>query len=317
MKRWVFTIFCIPMIAGIFMGQGNANGKASGQEIYRSTCAACHGANGRGAADNLRGFEKADTFPDFTDCVATSRESDDFWSAIIHNGGPGRGFSEIMPSFREALDDDQIMKVISHVRQFCREKSWPRGELNFPRALATEKAFPEDEMVMDVAINSEGDAAITNKVVYEKRLGSRGQLDVVMPFRFQKPSGMDWQSGVGDLVAGYKHVLLSNLRTGSIFSVAGETVFATGNADREMGKGVTVLKGLSGTDKFCPKKRFFSSKLELSCPWIRTGPTGRCSGERSWAEALLRIRGLGGNGRPWSKYWRTAKSLRASGSTGT
>jgi len=56
----------------------------------------------------LREFEKPATFPDFTRCRATAREPDVFWSAILHNGGPGRGFSEIMPSFREALTDDEV-----------------------------------------------------------------------------------------------------------------------------------------------------------------------------------------------------------------
>ena len=105
---------------------GKANGRAGGREIYLSACAACHGADGRGASDKLRGFEKPATFPDFTECRATARESDVFWGAILHNGGPGRGFSEIMPSFREALTDDEITRVMSHVRRFCREPAWPR-----------------------------------------------------------------------------------------------------------------------------------------------------------------------------------------------
>jgi hypothetical protein len=264
-KRWVFGISFITLIAGILLGQGKSGGQTSGAEIYRSACAACHGTDGRGTPDSTRGFEKPDTFPDFTVCVATVRESDDFWSAIINNGGPGRGFSSIMPSFREALTDDQITKVMEYLRRFCREPAWPRGEMNLPRPLVTEKAFPEDEMVMDVAISAEGDADITDKVVYEKRLGARGQLDLILPFKFKKPEGGDWDSGVGDLVAGYKHVLLSNLRTGSIFSIAGETIFATGNSDRGMGKGVTVFEGFVGYGQLLPKNAFlhFQSGIEL------------------------------------------------------
>ena len=265
MKRWALLIFFILPIAGLLQGQSKADGKANGRDIYRSTCAACHGADGRGAPDKLRGFEKPDTFPDFTECLATAREPDVLWSAIIHKGGPGRGFSEIMPSFREALTDEEISQVMEYVRQFCREPAWPRGDLNFPRALVTEKAFPEDEMVLDAAFNTEGDAAITSRVVYEKRLGPRGQLDVVMPFKFQKPGENDWQSGVGDLVAGYKHVLLSNYRTGSIFSASGEVVFATGNAERDMGKGITIFEGFVSYGQILPGQFFlhFQTGTEL------------------------------------------------------
>ncbi|MCX6627900.1 MAG: cytochrome c [Candidatus Solibacter sp.] len=129
-----------PLVAGIAFGQAGITGQSSGKDIFRAACVACHGTNGRGAVDATRGFEPPPTFPDFTACNATTREPNRDWSAIIHNGGQARGFSEIMPSFREALTSDQIEKVIGHVRGFCREPSWPRGELNLPRALVTEKA---------------------------------------------------------------------------------------------------------------------------------------------------------------------------------
>ncbi len=296
MKRWTFVLFCIPITAGIFLDQGKANGKAGGKEIFRSACAACHGANGKGAPDNLRAFEKPDTFPDFTDCVATARESDDFWGAIIRNGGPGRGFSEIMPSFREALNDDEINEVMKYLRVFCREPAWPRGELNFPRPLVLEKAFPEDEMAMDVAINAEGDAAISNKVVYEKRLGARGQLDVVVPFKFQKAGGAEWQNGVGDIVAGYKHVLIGNLRSGSILSVAGETVFATGDATRSMGKGVTVIEGFASYGQILPKNAFLQFQTGIELPV----DADRANRAVFWRTVVGKSFANKGDGRQWS-----------------
>jgi mono/diheme cytochrome c family protein len=265
-KRWALLIFSVLLIAGFAQRRSTANERSGGREMYRSNCAACHAADGKGTPDRLRGFEKPATFPDFTVCRATAREPEVFWSAILHNGGPGRSFSEIMPSFREALTDDQISQVMEYVRQFCREPEWPRGDLNFPRALVTEKAFPEDEMVLDATFDTEGDAAITSRVVYEKRLGARGQIDVVMPFKFQQPGDSNWQGGVGDLVAGYKHVLISNLRTGSIFSISGETVFATGNAERGMGKGVTVLEGFASYGQILPQKAFLQFQTGVELP---------------------------------------------------
>ncbi len=255
----------VPAVAGLLLGQGKAAEQKSGREIFRSACAACHGFDGRGAPEASRGFEAPPTFPDFTDCVATAREPDRFWSAIIHNGGPDRGFSEIMPSFREALTSDEIARVIDYVRGFCRESAWPHGNLNLPRALVTEKAFPEDEMVMDFAVNAEGNAGITDKFVYEKRLGARGQLDISLPFRLQKPGGTSWMGGAGDLVTGYKHVVLSNLRTGSILSLAGEVVWPTGDAARGMGKGVTVFETFASYGQLLPRNSFlqFQGGVEL------------------------------------------------------
>jgi len=296
-KQWAFGVGFIALMSGIILAQGKGAAPASGDEIYRSACVTCHWHDGRGAPDSLRRFEKPPTFPDFTNCQATARESDDFWGAIIRNGGPGRGFSEIMPSFKDALTGNQIKKVMGHLRTFCREPAWPRGEMNLPRPLVTEKAFPEDEMVLDIGIDAEGNAAISNEIVYEKRLGPRGQLDVIVPFKFQKPEGDAWESGVGDIVAGYKHVLFSSLKSGSVFSLAGETVFATGDSDRDMGKGVTIFEGFAGYGQLLPHNSFlhFQSGIEL--------PTDTDKANRAvfWRTVLGKTFAQGGGfGRQWS-----------------
>jgi hypothetical protein len=54
--------------------------------------------------------------------------------------------------FGEALGDDGIDAIISYMRSFCANKSWPLGDLNFPLALNTEKAFPEDEIYSDTVV---------------------------------------------------------------------------------------------------------------------------------------------------------------------
>ena len=97
--------------------------------------------------------------------------------AVVHGGGPVRAFSEIMPSFSEALTLGQIEKVANYLHGFCGDRSWPRGELNLPRALVTEKAFPEDEAVLTTSINTTGASAVENEIVYEKRFGARNQMD--------------------------------------------------------------------------------------------------------------------------------------------
>src|SRR5512138_344187 len=243
--------FCVPglvLAAALFsvsLLAADTPDLSTGRQIFLSACVACHGPDGRGAPQSSRGFEPPKTFPDFTDCRATAREPNEFWNAIVHNGGPQRGFSPIMPSFHEALTADQIEKVIEHLRGFCRDSAWPRGELNLPRALFTEKAFPEDEAVVTSAIDAEGTGAVANKIVYERRLGARGQMEVVVPFSFAGRESAGWSGGVGDAILGYKHVVAHSLRTGSLFSISGETILPTGDAARGFGKGTTVFEGFA------------------------------------------------------------------------
>ncbi|MFB3778014.1 MAG: cytochrome c [Bryobacteraceae bacterium] len=262
MNHWGWTTIAL-LVTGFCLPAAEA---PAGKQIFESACAACHGADGRGAPQSSRGFKPPPTFPDFTACRATAREPDVFWSAIIHNGGPERGFSEIMPSFREVLTTDQVRSVIQYVRGFCRDNAWPRGDLNLPRPLFTEKAFPEDEAVVTSAIDAEGAGAVSNKIVYEKRLGARGQMEVVVPFSFKGRTSAGWAGGVGDTILGYKRVLAHSFRTGSIFSLAGETILPTGDAARGFGKGVTVFESFASYGQLLPKESFLQFQTGIELP---------------------------------------------------
>ena len=63
----------------------------SGEELFQSGCAACHGMNGRGGVREQIGFD--DPLPDFTACDFATPEPDSDWLAIVHQGGPVRAFS--------------------------------------------------------------------------------------------------------------------------------------------------------------------------------------------------------------------------------
>src|SRR5688572_572401 len=115
----------------------------NGRQLYHAACAACHGDDGRGTDIAIRGFETEP--PDFTDCSLTTPEADLDWLSVVHQGGPARAFDRMMPAFGDELSHGQIALIVDHVRTFCAERGWPRGDLNLPRPLVTEKAFPENE----------------------------------------------------------------------------------------------------------------------------------------------------------------------------
>src|SRR5262245_40753926 len=82
----------------------------TGEDIYRATCLACHGPDGKGQPPHIVGFDTP--LPDFTDCGFTTAEPDPDWHAVVHEGGPVRGLSRHMPSYATALSDDDIDAVI-------------------------------------------------------------------------------------------------------------------------------------------------------------------------------------------------------------
>ena len=226
----------------------------TGEEIFKAACIGCHGPNGRGQPQSTLGFEPPKTFPDFTDCNGSTREREADWRATIHEGGHGRGFSEIMPSFAEALTLEQIDKVVGYLRAQCTEPGWPKGELNMPRAMATEKAFPEDETVLTTTVNANQAAGISTVVTYEQRIGVKSQLELTVPFNFQKQNTGSWFAGPGDLVLGFKRLIAHSSKTGSIFSLQGEVNVPTGNASRGLGNGVTVFETFGAFGQRLPPK---------------------------------------------------------------
>jgi len=269
--------------------------QSTGKEIFLAACAACHGPDGKGTPETTAGFERPATFPDFTDCNATTRETDADWRTIIHLGGPARGFSEIMPSFTEALAADQIDKVIQHLRGFCREPSWPRGELNLPRALITEKAFLEDEAVLQTAIDRS--SRVANELVYEKRFGIRNQIEVKAAFPFQRQGPRTWAGGAGDLTLGYKRALASSLATGSILSVAGEVKLPTGNRDRGLGSGVTIFEGFAAYGQLLPSNSFLQMQSGVEAPTHRDDAAKAVFWRAALGKTLTQAKGFG---RRWS-----------------
>ncbi len=244
----------------------------SGEEIYRGACLPCHGPDGAGQTREVVGFE--DEIPDFTDCSFASREAAADWVAVAHEGGPIRGFSPLMPAFGDALTDEELERTVDYIRDFCDEpRRWPKGELNFPRAFYTAKAFPEDEVVVAMSAATKGDHLILTKLIAETRVGARGQLEAILPFGFLEKPGGAWTGGVGDAVLATKWALLHSLRTGSILSAGLELIMPTGRDDRGLGKDTWILEPFIAFGQALPADAFIQLHLgsEVSTDPDKTG----------------------------------------------
>lgn len=266
----------------------------TGDGLYELACARCHGGDGRGVEPDQVAFDVP--VPDFTDCSFASREPDADWIAVAFAGGPVRGFDETMPAFGEALSEEQLGHIMDYIRTFCGNDDWPRGELNLPRPLITEKAYPEDEAVTTISTELEQPGAIINELVYERRVGARHQLEVKVPFGIRESStGGDWTAGIGDIALGWKTVLFHSLPSGSIVSLGGEVKLPTGKAD-VLGKGTTVLEPFLSVGKLLPNDAFVHLQAVAEFPV----ETDVASSEFKWRGVLGRTWTHGQFGRAWT-----------------
>lgn len=265
-----------------------------GHEIYRAACAACHGADGRGAPQELVGFDTP--LPDFTDCSFSTREPDADWFAIAHDGGPVRAFDRRMPAFGEALAADEIGRAISHVRTFCGSRDWPRGELNLPRALVTEKAYPEDEAVLTAVVDTQSSQAVTSQFLYERRFGAKNQFELMVPLSMQQSSTGSWHHGVGDVAAAVKRVLFHSLERGAIVSASTEVAFPTGSEASGLGKGVAMVEPFVSYGQLLSDSAFVQVQVGGELSTDRT----KAAHEVFWRAAMGRTFEQGRFGRAWS-----------------
>jgi mono/diheme cytochrome c family protein len=238
-SRWRLTRLAAALLVASALPRDPAGAALSAPEVYTEACAGCHGRDGRGAPE---GSGITVPLPDFTDCVTATGETTANWAGLIRYGGRFLGLSDEMPAFGGALDDGEIRAVIDYVRGFCRNPRYPLGDMNYPRPLFVEKAFPEDEAVFSneyAAARHQRSADWETAI--EKRIGSRGQLEASLPGAVVDPDAGGRVAGVGDLGVSYKQALLADQRLGTIVSARLGLALPTGNRRHGVGAGTTVV----------------------------------------------------------------------------
>jgi len=270
-------------------------GGQSGKVLFERACVSCHGADGRGAPRTTTGLDVDP--PDFTDCKFTTPELNADWHGIIQHGGPLRGFSRKMPAFGDALSADEIDAVIGYLRGFCRNRAWPAGELNLPRPLVTEKAFPENEAVMTMTFEGTPLQAVSSDFVYEHRIGARTQYEIVVPVEAVRAPTPGWSRGLGDVAVAAKHTLFHDPARGAIVSAGGEVTFPTGKEYLGLGKGVMAFEPFVAYGQILARDAFLHVQAGMEFPRQRS----KASREAFWRAATgWSFTEKSGTGRTWS-----------------
>jgi mono/diheme cytochrome c family protein len=243
---------------------------ATGQDIFREACATCHAIDGKGSPRSVVGFAlplpNGHDFPDFTDCATNTVEPLGDWVAVASRGGPVRALDRHMPAFGSALSPEQIERAVRYLWTFCTDPSWPRGDLNFPRAFFTEKAFPENETVWTTAVTGAGRKAVSNALVYEHRIGSRGQYEITVPISMQQQDTRGWVRGLGDVEIAVRRTLYASHERGSIFAAGGAVTLPTGKEATGLGNGYAIAEPFAMWGQMLGSNGFLQMHTGLEIP---------------------------------------------------
>ena len=207
-------------------------------EMWNAWCARCHGRDGTGKLpDRPVPIEPLD----FTDCRVATAEPDADWELAISHGGPAVGLSSSMPAFGDVLTPDQVSGFVRHLRGFCKETGWPMGNLNLPRPIFAEKAFPENEFIIAPAVSHDPHnyTEFSLKAIYERRLGRRAQIEAVLPF--ESISRGQRRNGLGDVELGLKYALTPRVAR-FLLSAGTDVAFGTGQESDIAGTSGAVIE---------------------------------------------------------------------------
>jgi len=91
---------------------------AGAKEHFGELCARCHGPQGFG--DGPDGSTLATKPRNFHDCALMARDPDEQVFREIKGGSGSIGRSNDMPSWGQALEDDEIRSLLAYVRSFCK-----------------------------------------------------------------------------------------------------------------------------------------------------------------------------------------------------
>jgi cytochrome c553 len=110
-------VFCAGVAA---QAKGDAN---AGKVKYQTLCAACHGNSGRGDGPAAGALNPKPA--DLSEAAFYQTVNDTYLVEIIKEGGSKVKKSPLMPAWRGALSDTDIMNVIAYLRSLPTRKSTP------------------------------------------------------------------------------------------------------------------------------------------------------------------------------------------------
>jgi cytochrome c6 len=103
-------LFSSALMVAMFLLIAPAKAQGGGEQLYKTKCASCHGADGAGATPSGKATKARDFCSD-----EVKKETDEEWTGIIVKG------KNKMPSYDKKLSDAEVKEVIAYIRGLCKK----------------------------------------------------------------------------------------------------------------------------------------------------------------------------------------------------
>jgi hypothetical protein len=268
LRRFLPFTFALATLTLAFASPSHAQEPApkTVPEMWDAGCSRCHAKDGTGKVPQPTITVEP---MDFTDCSVTTPEGDSDWEAVITKGGPVVGLSSQMPAFGDFLTPQQVAEFVAFIKKFCGQTGWPSGNLNLPRPLFAEKAFPENELILTPMVSHKKDepTAFSMAAIYEQRIGKRGQFEMVLPMESASTGGVR-SSGFGDFELGVKYALNPGA-SNHLFSAGFDVSMPTGDEAKDLGSGQFIFEPYLSTATVIGSQTYLQTQLKMEFPRTR------------------------------------------------
>lgn len=234
------TVACLAVVVYAANAHGSLDPLLHGRETFEKNCIMCHGADAKGTGQLAAALPVRPS--NLTDCRLTAEDQVEVVQGIIRHGGPYAGRSSVMPAFGTALTDDEIADVACYVKSLCDDPDWVPGELNFPRPLITDKAFPEQEMIVGGRFGRNGKDVSEYFGRLEYRVNGLTNIEIVSRALSFNPDIGPTESGLSDTSLSVKRVVAFSPRYRALASAGLELTLPTGSDRRGLGNGSFVFE---------------------------------------------------------------------------
>ena len=119
MKPWMMGVLAVSLLGLAAVPVQAAKGnKAEGAKTFKTMCASCHGAQGKGDGQAAAMMNPKPT--DLTDAKYMATLSDEHLARVIKGGGAAVKKSPLMPALGAKWSDQQVADMIAYLRDLCK-----------------------------------------------------------------------------------------------------------------------------------------------------------------------------------------------------
>ncbi len=111
MTRITATVAILALPIGLAAAQSQKSTTENGEAIYRSKCAGCHGADGKGQTAMGKTFH----LKDLASADVQNKSNAELFDIIERGKGK-------MPAYESSLGKDRIRTLVDYLRQFGRKQ---------------------------------------------------------------------------------------------------------------------------------------------------------------------------------------------------